>query len=100
MPIGISGNSNQIPSNYALFQNYPNPFNPATTIRYDVPSAGLVKLVIYDILGREISSPVNEIKTPGSYIISFDASNLPSGVYFYKITAGNFATTKKMLLVK
>ncbi len=99
-PTGISGNSNQIPQAYVLYQNYPNPFNPATTIRYDVPAAGLVKLVVYDILGKEIASPVNEIKTPGSYLISFDASNLPSGVYFYKITEGNFTETRKMLLVK
>ncbi len=97
---GVSGNNNQVPQTYALYQNYPNPFNPSTTIKFNVPSAGLVKLVVYDILGREIASPVNEIKTPGSYIVSFDASNLPSGVYFYKITAGNFTDTKKMLLVK
>jgi hypothetical protein len=97
---GITPTGGEIPAVYNLYQNYPNPFNPATTIKYDVPSAGLVKLVVFDVLGREIAVPVNEIKTPGSYVVNFDASNLPSGVYFYKITTGNFTDTKKMLLVK
>jgi hypothetical protein len=98
--IGVKGISNQVPGNFALYQNYPNPFNPTTTIKYDVPVNGLVKLVVYDVLGRQISVLVNEVKNPGSYSVNFDAENLPSGVYFYKLTAGSFASYKKMLLVK
>ncbi len=91
---------NSTPIEFALFQNYPNPFNPMTTIKYSVPKTVLVKMNIYDILGREIIVLINEVKTPGNYEVDFNASNLSSGVYFYRIQAGDFLSTKKMLLVK
>jgi agmatine deiminase len=104
-PTGISGNSGEVPRNFYLYQNYPNPFNPATKIKFDIPpSAGIelqnVRLVIYDILGREILTPVNEKLNAGSYEYEFNASGLPSGVYFYKLTSGNYSNTKKLILLK
>lgn len=98
--IGIHNNNNEIPMSYTLYQNYPNPFNPASTIKFDIPKTGLARLVVYDVLGREVGLLLNEIKTPGTYSLNFDASNLPSGVYFYRLTAGTFTDTKKMLLLK
>lgn len=94
------GNQNNIPNDYALKQNYPNPFNPTTSIQFSIPKNGLVKLVVYDILGKEVSTLVNEVKTAGNYIIDFNASNLTSGIYFYKITSGDFSSVKKMMLIK
>jgi hypothetical protein len=93
-------NDNFTPENFALAQNYPNPFNPATTINYQIPAKSNVTLKIFNILGKEISTLVNEEKPAGLYQVNFDASNLPSGVYFYRLQAGNFAETKKMLLLK
>ena len=87
-------------SKYFLQQNYPNPFNPSTTISYEISKSELVTIKIYDVLGREIETLVNEEKSPGKYKIEFDGSNLTSGVYFYKITTNNFSETKKMLLMK
>ena len=89
-----------IPSSFALYQNYPNPFNPATTISYDLPKQSHVFLVVYDDLGRKVKTLVNEEKPAASYRVIFDASNLPSGVYFYKLTAGSFVQVKKLVLVK
>ncbi|PIP69109.1 hypothetical protein CO033_00450 [Candidatus Nomurabacteria bacterium CG_4_9_14_0_2_um_filter_32_10] len=89
-----------IPTEFALSQNYPNPFNPSTTINYKIPTNYFVNLKIYDILGNEIAILVNEEKTAGSYSVNFNATNLPSGTYIYKITAGNFIETKKMVLMK
>jgi len=89
-----------IPTEYALQQNYPNPFNPSTTINYELPGSSVVRLSVYDILGREVSELVNEQKTPGSYEVKFDGSNLASGVYFYRFTAGDFVATKRLLLLK
>jgi hypothetical protein len=88
------------PENFVLEQNYPNPFNPATTIKYMIKDQSLVSLKIYDVLGNEVATLVNEIKPKGAYTLNFDASSLPSGVYFYRLTAGNFIETKKMLLLK
>ena len=85
---------------YALEQNYPNPFNPTTLISYSVPERGNVSLVVYDLLGRQVASLVNEVKEPGSYKVNFNASNLPSGIYTYSIKSGNFVQTKKMMLLK
>jgi hypothetical protein len=103
--IGCGGNvlgitQNGIPRVYSLGQNYPNPFNPTTTIKFEIPKSGLVKLVVFDILGREVTTLVNDFKQAGNYNISFDASSLASGVYFYKIEANDFVQTKKMLLIK
>jgi subtilisin-like proprotein convertase family protein len=89
-----------IPNHYVLEQNYPNPFNPVTKIKYGLPENANVKLIIYDILGSEISVLVNEHKTANTYEVEFDASRLPSGVYFYKLETDNFTFTKKMLLIK
>ncbi len=98
-------NSNQIsgeekPQTDKLFTNYPNPFNPATYIKFSISSSALVKLTIYDCVGREISLLVNSRMEPGTYNIEWDGSNLPSGVYFYKLETGNLSETRKMVLLK
>ncbi len=85
---------------YELSQNYPNPFNPVTTINYSISSNGNVQLKVYDILGREVATLVNETKVPGNYKVNFNASNLASGVYFYRLQTGSFVQTKKMVLMK
>ncbi|MBT8378059.1 MAG: T9SS type A sorting domain-containing protein [Ignavibacteria bacterium] len=89
-----------IPLEYALDQNYPNPFNPSTKIRYQIPEDGIVALKVYDILGSEVVTLVNDEKPAGKYEISFDASSLASGVYIYRLQAGEFVNVKKMLLLK
>lgn len=89
-----------VPSEYVLYNNYPNPFNPTTTIRYDLPKDGLVQLKVFDILGNEASTLVNEQKVAGKYEVNFNASQLASGVYIYKIQAGDFISSKKMILLK
>jgi len=99
VPIGVVNNQTTV-KEYKLSQNYPNPFNPATTIKYDIAQKGLVTIKIYDITGREISTLVNEVKNVGSYSVLFDASNLASGVYFYKLSSEGFVDVKKMSLVK
>jgi photosystem II stability/assembly factor-like uncharacterized protein len=104
-PIGINPISTEIPNAYSLSQNYPNPFNPATKIRFDIPNVGSgrdrsVKLVIYDLLGREVAILVNEELKPGVYDVDFDGFNLPSGVYYYRLSSGNYTQTKKMVLLK
>jgi hypothetical protein len=91
---------NQIPDSYDLAQNYPNPFNPSTTIRYQLPQDGMVTLKVYDILGSEVATLVNEQKPAGRYEVNFDASRLASGVYIYKLQSGSFISSRKMLLVK
>ncbi|NNG27996.1 MAG: T9SS type A sorting domain-containing protein [Ignavibacteriaceae bacterium] len=88
------------PNNYALSQNFPNPFNPATTINYQIPERSFVTLKAYDVLGNEVATLINDEKPAGSYEVSFDASSLPSGVYFYKLHAGSFTETKKMILLR
>jgi hypothetical protein len=89
-----------IPKEYSLYQNYPNPFNPTTTIKFDLPNDGLVQLEIFDILGRRITTLINEQRTAGIYQQTFDASSLASGVYVYKLQAGDFICSKKMILLK
>jgi hypothetical protein len=89
-----------IPSTFALHQNYPNPFNPSTTISYDLPVRSRVKLSIYNLLGQEVATLVNGEQEPGRYNVKFDASGLPSGIYFYRLEAGKFVDVKKMILVK
>ncbi len=93
-----------IPSTYSISQNYPNPFNPSTKIDYDLPFTGKVSILLYDISGREVGNLVNEVKDAGYYTVKFNASNLASGMYFYRITAQgnnqNFVSTKKMVLIK
>ena len=89
-----------IPTKFKLYQNYPNPFNPITVIKFDLPKESFVKLKIFDVLGREVKTLVNEVKLSGSYTIDFNASDLSSGVYFYRLETGNFIEVKKMLLIK
>jgi N-acetylneuraminic acid mutarotase len=96
---GISTNQN-LPKQYSLSQNYPNPFNPVTKISFDIPKNGFVSLKIYDILGKEVATLVNEVKTPGSYIVDFDGASFASGTYFYRLESNGFVSTKKMLLIK
>ncbi len=98
--IGVKPISGIIPNEYMLYQNYPNPFNPVTNIKFDIPRASPVKITVYNVLGREIKNLFNDYKTPGSYELSFDASNFASGTYFYRIEAGDFVQVKKMVLVK
>jgi hypothetical protein len=99
---GIVGveDAGQLPQNYTLDQNYPNPFNPSTTITYAVPQNSFISLRVFDILGNEVQTLVDETKSAGTYTVSFDAASVPSGVYFYSLEAGNFVSTKKMLLLK
>lgn len=91
---------NTIPTEYKLYQNYPNPFNPVTNIKYQITNNRFVTLRLYDILGKEVAVLVNEKQAPGEYEVNFDAGSLPSGVYFYKLTAGDFSEIKKMVLIK
>jgi photosystem II stability/assembly factor-like uncharacterized protein len=95
-----SGNKSIMPYEYSLSQNYPNPFNPTTNIRYAIPKSGFVKLVVFDMLGREVSTLVNEKQSAGSYETTFNASVHCSGVYFYRLTTDNYSETKKMILLK
>ena len=89
-----------LPSDYKLSQNYPNPFNPSTKIKYSVPQTSQVQVKIFDVLGNEIETLVNEEKLAGTYEITWYAESLPSGVYFYRLQVGDFVETKKMLLMK
>jgi hypothetical protein len=85
---------------YELAQNYPNPFNPSTIINYQIPENGMVTLKIYDILGKEVKTLVNEQKTAGRYEVNFNASDLASGVYIYKLQVNDFVSSRKMLMIK
>ena len=107
----VNQSDNGIPSSFNLYQNYPNPFNPSTTIKFDIPvgqrhafdlqnNSYAIQLKVFDITGREISTLINEYLHPGTYEVSFDASNLPSGTYFYRLETENFSQTKTMLLIK
>ena len=98
--LGVNGNGGAIPTQFALEQNYPNPFNPATTIKFSIPEVSKVTLKIYDILGREVSTLVNEVRNAGNHEVNFDASNLASGMYIYSIKAGDYTASKKMMLLK
>ena len=89
-----------VPTEFALRQNYPNPFNPTTTIVYDLPAQAMVRLQVYNLLGERISEVVNTTQPAGRHVISFDASGLPSGVYLYKLSAGEYLATRKMVLTK
>lgn len=97
---GINKIINSLPENFSLSQNYPNPFNPTTIIKFSIPNSQFATLKIYDILGREIATLVNEEKLPGNYEVKFNESNLASGVYLYRLQAGSFSQTKKFVLMK
>lgn len=98
--VGIQVTGTETPKVYALYQNFPNPFNPRTNIQFDLPKVTLTRITVYDLLGKEVDVPVNQVLAAGKYNVDFDASNLASGVYFYKIEAGNFIEKKKMIVVK
>jgi uncharacterized repeat protein (TIGR01451 family) len=98
--LAVAGENDKIPQSYELLQNYPNPFNPSTNIRFDIPVSGFTTLKVYDMLGREVESLVDEIKEAGSYTVKFDASKLSTGVYIYSLKAGSFVASKKLLLLK
>ena len=105
---GVSGCSgpvtsvenDEIPVSYSLSQNYPNPFNPSTLIKYSVPENGFVRLSIYNLVGEEISVLVNETVDAGFYEVAFNAANLSSGTYYYRLQAGNTIQVKKMVLLR
>ena len=98
-PVSVGG-SELIISDFRLEQNYPNPFNPSTTIKYTVAERSNVAIKVFDMLGKEVASLLNTVKDAGSYEVNFNAQNLASGMYVYSITAGNFTSSKKMMLLK
>ncbi len=100
VPTEVESNYSIVPDKFEVYQNYPNPFNPSTTISWQLPEAGLVTLKIYDVLGREVITLVNEELTAGKHKTVFDAARFSSGVYFYQLKAGSFILTRKMLLIK
>ncbi|MGB5289094.1 MAG: T9SS type A sorting domain-containing protein, partial [Ignavibacteriaceae bacterium] len=100
---GNGGNETEkeiLPMEYTLYQNYPNPFNPVTTIKYDLPNASDISLIIYDILGRKVKGLVNTKQAAGRYEVEFNASNLASGVYIYQLIAEKYINARKMILLK
>jgi hypothetical protein len=98
--VGVEDDKFQIPKMFSLEQNYPNPFNPSTIIKYSVPKSSLVSIRVYDLTGQEVASLVNEVKEVGTYEIKFDARNLASGVYLYRMVAGNFTSVRKFNVLK
>jgi hypothetical protein len=97
---GVTPGGTGVPAAYFLSQNYPNPFNPTTRILFDIPRSGIIRISIYDILGREVAILIDQLMNAGSYKIDFDATAISSGVYFYKLQADGFSDTKKMIIMK
>ena len=98
--VGVSKNTSIQPNEFKLNQNFPNPFNPATTISFTLPKKDFASIKIYDSTGKEVSSLINEVKSAGYYEVSFNGSELSSGVYFYKLITSNYSETKNMILLK
>ncbi|MBA4312702.1 MAG: hypothetical protein C0417_08735 [Chlorobiaceae bacterium] len=98
--LGVANEEEGIPSKFALNQNYPNPFNPITNLQFSIVNSQLTILKVYDLLGREVATLVNEVKQPGIYTVSWDANNFPSGVYYYRLQSGKSSETKKLILMK
>ncbi len=98
--LGIEPINSEIPEDFSLSQNYPNPFNPMTKLKFQMSNESFANLIIYDVLGREVATLVNEQLKPGTYEVEFDGSNYPSGIYFYKLSVGEFTETRKAVLVK
>jgi hypothetical protein len=96
----VDGQLDLIPAHFGLHQNYPNPFNPSTTIEFDVQSLSRVRVAVYDVLGKETARLVDDDRPAGHYAVRFDASRIPSGVYFYRMTAGEFSQVRKLIVVK
>jgi hypothetical protein len=99
-PTAVDVKETDYPLEYTLSQNYPNPFNPVTTIKYTVPHKSFITIKIFNVLGKEITTLVNDEKSPGVYELTWNAGNLPSGVYFYRLQNGSFIDTRKMILMK
>ena len=99
LTLGVNGEP-VLPAEYSLRQNYPNPFNPTTNIRFTIPTSNVTSLKIFDLLGKEVVTLLNEYKKAGEYTVPFNGALLPSGIYFYQLRSGNFTETKKMVLVK
>jgi photosystem II stability/assembly factor-like uncharacterized protein len=97
---GINPISGEVPEKFSLSQNYPNPFNPSTTIKFEIPKSTFVKIIVYDVLGKEVKTLVNQYVVTGAYTVDIDVSDLSSGTYFYRMNAGEFIMTKKMVLIK
>jgi hypothetical protein len=89
-----------LPAEFSLAQNFPNPFNPTTLVRYQLPVVSEIRLSIFDLLGREVDVPVHGVQPPGTYEVRWNAAGMASGVYFYRLTAGDFVQTRKMVVVK
>jgi hypothetical protein len=98
--VSVEVENSEIPETYALTQNYPNPFNPATQINFSVPQASMVKITVYDIVGREVEVLVSEFLEAGNYRTNWNAASYSSGIYFYRMETGSFAQVKKMILMK
>jgi hypothetical protein len=98
--VGVTNINSEVPENFSLSQNYPNPFNPTTNIKFSIPKTGFVRMIIYDLLGREVAELMNLQMTAGNYNVDFDASTLAAGVYFYKLETEGFTGIKKMILIK
>jgi len=96
----VQQSSTEPPKAFSLHQNYPNPFNPSTRIAFSVQVSGFTSLKVFDVLGREVATPVDENLNAGSYDATFDAKGLASGVYFYRLQAGSFRDTKKLIVLK
>ena len=97
---GVEDVKGGMPNIFSLEQNYPNPFNPTTVIEYSIQNGGMVRLTVYDILGQEIVTLVNNAQTPGLYEVEFNAQNLTSGIYFYRLTVGSLSEAKKLMFLK
>jgi len=98
--VSASNPGTEIPKDYSLYQNYPNPFNPKTNIKFDLPKSSYVTLKVYDVTGQQVDEMLSQTMEAGSYTVTWDASHLSSGVYFYKLTAGDYSETKRMVLLK
>lgn len=98
--VAVNETSGELPEQFKLSQNYPNPFNPATSIKFDISSSGIVNIIVYDITGRKVEDLVSGTYDPGSYEVRWDASQYSSGIYFYSLVTSEFTETKKMVLVK
>jgi len=97
---GVESKTASVPSSFTLGQNYPNPFNPSTEISYTLASKGMTTLRVFNLIGQEVATLVNDVEVAGNHVVKFDAARLSSGVYFYTLKSGNFMETKKMLLMK
>jgi plastocyanin len=98
--VGITKLESEIADGFRLFQNYPNPFNPVTKMKFEIPEESFVQLIIYDALGRQVQTVVDEYLKPAAYEVNWDASSYPSGIYFYNLKTRNYSETKRMVLVK